>query len=122
MWFPTKSSGSSPDITIRTIHVPVKKTSQMLRSIKKLCLKVSGVYCVPCECREVYIGQAGRSIGTRCKEQMRYKRLGQSEKSVVAEHRFKTGHSTVFSNTTILDKATGCMDRIIKEAIEITFN
>jgi hypothetical protein len=37
----------------------------------------------------------------------------------VAEHRFETGHSIDFSSTSILDKATGNTDHVIKEAIEI---
>jgi hypothetical protein len=71
---------------IRIIHDPVKKTNQMLRQIKnKLDLNVSGIYRMPCERGKVCIGQTGRSIGTRCKEHMRFMRL--SEKSAVAEHR-----------------------------------
>jgi hypothetical protein len=49
----------------------------------------------------------------------RHIRLGQPEKSAVAEHKFDTGHNINFSNISILDKATGYMDRVIKEAIEI---
>jgi len=41
---------------------------------------------------------------------MRYIRLGQSE------HKFETRHSIDFSSTSILDMATGYMDRMIKEA------
>jgi hypothetical protein len=47
-------------------------------------------------------------------------RLGQPEKSVVAERRFEMQHIyTCFSYTAILDKAPGYMARLIKEAIEI---
>jgi hypothetical protein len=84
-----------------------------------LGLKVEGIYCVPCECGKVYVGQTGRTIEIRCKEHMRYIRLYQPQKSVVAENIFETGHNIDFSNTSILDKATTYMDRAIKEAIEI---
>jgi hypothetical protein len=45
-------------------------------------------------------------------------RLGQPEKSAVAEQRFEMQH-IYFSNSAILDKAPGYMDRLIKEATEI---
>lgn len=35
------------------------------------------------------------------------------------KHRFEAGNNTDFSNTYILDKVTGYMDCIIKEATEI---
>jgi hypothetical protein len=37
----------------------------------------------------------------------------------VAEHSIEAGHNIDFNNITILDKVTGYMDRIVKEAIEI---
>jgi hypothetical protein len=40
-------------------------------------------------------------------------------KSAVAEHRFDTGRNIDFKNISILDKATGYMDHVIKEATEI---
>jgi hypothetical protein len=46
-------------------------------------------------------------------------RLGQPEKSAVAERKFETGHNIAFGNTTILDKVPGHMDCLIKEAIDI---
>jgi hypothetical protein len=57
-----------------------------------LGLKVLGTYCIPCECRKVYMVQTGRSIEARCKEHMRHIHLDQPEKSVVAEHSVNTGH------------------------------
>jgi hypothetical protein len=94
----------------------------MLRPIRdRLGLQVVGIYCVPCECSKVYVGQTGKLIETRCKEHMRCIHLGQSEKSVVVEHRFETVHNIDFDNTAILDKATGYVDHVIKEAIEIRF-
>jgi hypothetical protein len=95
----------------------------MLRSVKDdLGLKVPGVYWIPCECGKVYMGQTGRSIETRCKEHMRHIHLHQPEKSVVAEHSVNTGHQIDFSNITILDRTSGYMDRIMKEAIHIRLN
>jgi hypothetical protein len=95
----------------------------MLRSVKDdLSLKFPGVYRIPCECGKVYVGQARRSIETRCKEHMRHIRLDQPEKSAVAEHSVNTGHQIDFSNITILDRISGYVDRLMKEAIHIRQN
>jgi hypothetical protein len=92
----------------------------MLRPVKDdLGLKVHGVYQILCECGRVYVGQTGRSIEARYKEHMRHVRLKQPDKSAVAEHNFKTGHHIDFSSISVLDKTTGYMDRLVKEAIEI---
>lgn len=45
--------------------------------------------------------------------------LGHLHKPVVAEHRFETGHSTDFISISMLDKAPGCMDCLMKEAFKI---
>jgi hypothetical protein len=38
------------------------------------------------------------------------------------EHNFNTGHRIDFSSTSVLDKMTGYMDCLVKEAIEIRLN
>jgi hypothetical protein len=75
------------------------------------------MYRIPCECGKVYIGQTGRSIEARCKEHMRHIWLDQPEKSAVAEHSINTGHQIDFNN-----RASGYMDRLVKEAIQIRLN
>jgi hypothetical protein len=105
---------------VRTVHVPWKKTIQMLRSVRDdLGLNVPGVYRIRCECGKVYMGQTGRSIKTRCKEYRRHIRLDQLDKSAVAEHSVNTAHCIDFSNTIVLDRTSSCMDRPVKEAIGI---
>jgi hypothetical protein len=95
----------------------------MLRPVKDdLGLKVPGVYRFPCECGEVYVGQTGRSVETGCKEHMRHIHLEQPKKSAVAEQSINTRHRTDFSSTSVLDKAAGYMDHLVKEAIEIWLN
>jgi hypothetical protein len=39
--------------------------------------------------------------------------------SVLVEHRFETGHNIDFGHISILDKAAGYMDCMIKEVIKI---
>jgi hypothetical protein len=78
-------------LNIRTVHIPWKKTIQMLRSVKDdLGLNVPGMYRIPCECDKVYMGQTGRYIEMRCKEHRRHIRLNQVDKSVVAKHSMNT--------------------------------
>jgi hypothetical protein len=99
--------------------VPKQKTRQLLRTVKDdLDLKIPGVYRIPCECGKVYIGRTGRYIEVRCKEHMRHIRLDQPEKSEVAEHSINTGHQIDF-NISVLDRASGYMDRLFKEVIQI---
>jgi hypothetical protein len=57
-----------------------------------LGLKTPGVYSIPCECGQVYIGQTGRSIDTRIKEHHRHIRLAHPDKSAVGEHSISRGH------------------------------
>jgi hypothetical protein len=48
--------------------------------------------------------------------------LDQPEKSVVAEHSINTGHKIDFNNVSVLDRASGYMDRLVKEAVQIRLN
>jgi hypothetical protein len=52
---------------------------------------------------------------------MRHIRLDQPEKSAVAEHSINAGHKVDF-NISVLDRASGYMDRLVKEAIQIRLN
>jgi hypothetical protein len=53
---------------------------------------------------------------------MRHIRLDQPEKSAVAEHSINAGHQIDFNNVLVLDRASGYMDRLVKEAIQIRLN
>jgi hypothetical protein len=95
----------------------------LLRIVKDdLGLKIPGVYSIPCGCGKVYIGQTRRYIEARCKENTRCLRLDQPEKSAVAEHSINTGRQIDLNNVTVLDTASGYMDRLVKEAIQIILN
>jgi hypothetical protein len=67
----------------------------------------------------MYIGQTGKYIEARCKEHMRHIRLDQLEKSAIAEHSINAGHQIDFNSFSVLDRASGYMDRLVKEAIQI---
>jgi hypothetical protein len=53
---------------------------------------------------------------------MRHIRLDQPEKSAVAEHSINTGHQIDFRNISVLNRASGYMDRLVKEATQIRLN
>jgi hypothetical protein len=65
------------------------------------------------------VGQTGRTIEARRKENMRHVCLKQLKKSAVAEHWINTAHHIDFNGTSILGTATRYMDRLMREAIEI---
>ncbi|GJQ84994.1 hypothetical protein Trydic_g3656 [Trypoxylus dichotomus] len=66
-------------------------------------LTSTGVYGIPCSCGLVYIGTTKRSINTSLKEHKRNCRLGQADKSAVAEHAPQDGdHNINFANTEVL--------------------
>jgi hypothetical protein len=103
---------------IRTVHIPRKKTTHMLRSVKDdLALNVPSMYQIPCECGKV--GQTGRSIKTRCKEHRTHTHLKKPNKSAVAEHSINTGHRIDFSSTIVVDRTSSYMGWLVKEATGI---
>jgi hypothetical protein len=77
------------------------------------------IYRIPCECSKVYIGQTGRSVDARLKENQRHLRLEHPDKSAVAEHSIVLDHRMQFHSTAILASKSHYLDRIIMEAIEI---
>jgi hypothetical protein len=105
---------------IKSMGLPPRKLSGFLRPVKDdLGLRTPGVYSIPCECGQVYIGQTGHSVNTRVKEHQRHIRLEHPGKSSVAEQSINLGHHIQLQNTTILSTKPRYWDRIIREAIEI---
>jgi hypothetical protein len=85
----------------------------------ELRLKTPGVYSVPCECGQVYIGQTGRFIETRDKEHQRHIRLQHPDKSAVAEHSINLSHRIQLQDITIFSIKSRYMDQMIRGATEI---
>ncbi|XP_046401609.1 uncharacterized protein LOC124167669 [Ischnura elegans] len=105
---------------IASIHLPPPKLRDYLvRAKDPVGLKTPGVYRVPCECGEAHIGETGRTIETRLKEHKRHLRLGQPEKSAIAERSIQHDHVIQFDDAEILMRSTKYWDRVVKEAIEI---
>jgi hypothetical protein len=107
---------------VKTIHIPAKKNINMLSHIGyKVGLKFASIYYAPCECGKVYVGHTDTTTEIRCKEHVKYVHLGMSEKSVVTQHRFETGHNINFCNTSILDRALGYVDHFQRRLLRLGF-
>jgi hypothetical protein len=103
---------------IKSVGLTPKKIPSFLRPVKDhMGLETPGVYSMPCECGQVYIGQTGCSIETRVKEHQCHIRLEQPDKSAVAKHSINLGHIQL-QNTSILSTKSRYMDQMIREATD----
>jgi hypothetical protein len=85
---------------IRTIHIHVKKNTHTLRNVKeKFGLKMQQ--------RHGMCWTEGQN------------HQGEPEKSAMAQHGFETGHIIDFSSAFVLNRSTGCIDRLRKDSTEI---
>jgi len=108
---------------IKCVVLPPRKISNLLRPAKDdLGLRTPGIYSIPCECGQLYIGQTDGSIQTRIKEHHLHIRLGHPVKSAVAELRFNHNHVIDFQGTRILSATPSYMERLIREAVELERN
>jgi hypothetical protein len=48
---------------MKTNHILARKNIHMLRAVEDILgLNVPSIYCIPCECDKVYVGQTGTTI------------------------------------------------------------
>ncbi|KAJ4443243.1 hypothetical protein ANN_04911 [Periplaneta americana] len=117
VWWSANWGGHDPKTGRRAIE---EEEADLLFTILKLKSGLKeGIYKIPCECGEVYIGQTGRTIEDRIKEHKRNLRLYYPEKSAVAQHSIEKEHKILFDHTKVINKSSHYWDRTIKEAIEI---
>jgi hypothetical protein len=71
---------------INSVALPPMKISSYLPLVKDaLGLQTPETYSIPFECGKVCIGQSGRAIQIQIKKHNRHIRMGQTDKSAVAE-------------------------------------
>jgi hypothetical protein len=105
---------------IRGINLTPKKIFNCLRPVKDdMGLKKPGVYCIPCKCSKVYVGQFGRTIEWRVEEHRRHIRHSHSHELAVAKHNTHHDHKIRFQETQILASKSGYMDKLIREVREL---
>ena len=75
------------------------------------------VYRIPCECGHVCIGETGRPMQDRIKEQDRDLRFARTETSAVSEHAHNTEHKPLWNEVKFIDRDPYYYTRRVKEAI-----
>ena len=80
------------------------------------------VYKIPCTCGKVYIGETGRPMQERMKENDRNIRLARTQNSAVSEHANGTRHKPVWNKTRLIARESHWYTRKVKEAIHIRLN
>jgi hypothetical protein len=96
----------------------IREEMKEMRSVRgnKEMAQTPGVYSMPCECGQVYIGQTGHSIETRIKEQRIHPE--QPHRSAMAKHSISLDQHIKLQDTTILSTKPRYMN-LFREAIEI---
>ncbi|KAK3744040.1 hypothetical protein QZH41_002506 [Actinostola sp. cb2023] len=125
-WCNGKSEKVLEDHGIKTSVKPLCTLRQSLSKPKDTipCNKKTGVvYQIPCgDCEAVYIGETGRSLGTRKKEHMASVRLAKTQASALAEHATKEGHDIAWDDTKIIATESSWVRRKWTEAWKIAKN
>lgn len=103
-------------------HPGKQKYSHSYSPIKaKLGIKFAGVYCVPCNCPELYVAQTGRlrQISKPDIENTRNTYIWDSQRSPLWQSTYWNMINTAFYSTSSFDTATICMERMIKESLDV---
>ena len=79
---------------IKVYHSAPKKLhrSLQLHKGKKDPSTRARVYCIPCECGKVYVGETGHNLPTGLKEHRAHRRRGDFDKSSIVKHSHITDH------------------------------
>ena len=84
---------------------PAKQTGVVLR--------------IPCECRKVYVGEAGRTMHGRIKEHYRDIPLARTQISVGFEHTHEAAHYVIWNEVIFIDRDPHWYKRRVKETIHM---
>ena len=78
-----------------------------------------GVYCIPCECGLVYIGENGWNLSLPLKEHQTNCEKAELEKSAVAKHSWTNDHRIKCNEASIVPTESRKFSRKMRESIEI---
>jgi predicted GIY-YIG superfamily endonuclease len=78
-----------------------------------------GVYCIPCECGLVYIGETGRNLSVRLQEHKTNCEKAEQDKSAVAKHTWTYDHCIKWDKATILAVDSHKFSRKMREGHSI---
>ena len=105
---------------IRTYYKPINKLSHFFKTPKDnipISAKCGVVYEIPCsECDRVYVGQTKNSLHTRVNQHRAACRLGQPEKSALAEHSWNENHVINWDGAHVLKTEDNYTQRLFLEA------
>jgi predicted GIY-YIG superfamily endonuclease len=106
------------------IEFVFRRTNQLRTKLGKKSeeprLNAAVVYCIPCSCGKVYIGQTYRPLKERLTEHKRNVRLGRPKTSALVQHADNhPDHVVAFENTNVLARERNNKLRLIKEALLI---
>ena len=109
-------------LSIRTVMKPKPWKWTLMRGAKDRVppLQDPGVvYAIGCQdCREVYVGETGRTAQQRAREHKCHTRCGRIELSAIAKHAHDEGHN-IYWEPRIVAKETNAARRKVKEALAI---
>ena len=74
---------------------------------------------IPCECGKVHIGETGRCMHERIKENERDIQLSRTQTSAVSEHANKTRNYPLLDEVKFIDRDPHWYSRRVKEAVHI---
>ena len=107
------------------IHTAMRSTRMKWRVMKRVKDRESNdeipgvVYAIGCaECKEVYIGETGRTAKQRIREHKADTRIGRIDKSAIAEHEHITGHRLHWEPK-VIEREQHSGKRKVKEALHI---
>ena len=121
--------GMSEKITRTCTRFNIKMAFTARPTLRNLLVKVKGkppstsrlgvVYCIPCNCGRVYIGETGRSLSVRISEHRRAVQQLDTKNAIAVHMAEHMDHQILWQDSTIKEYEPNWYRRRIKEAIWI---
>jgi len=110
----------TPRVVLRYYYLLYFRTLSEFNSIVPKDQTRGAIYSIPCkDCDKRYIGETKRKFSTRLKEHQKAVEHKHSQKSALAEHCLRSGHTVSWEASKILRTSANWRNRRILEAREI---